>query len=108
MAAATANLDRKCWTIQYSYADRYNADTFDTTAVYTTAEGVREAILETIDELEESINLGEKERPRFLANREYFTVDMLNNINPNNWFSNSSTIYEYPHLIVAVVARVLF
>lgn len=108
MAAAHDNPDRKCWTIQHSYADRYNADTFDTTAVYSTAEAVREAILETIDELEESINLGEKERPRSLANREYFTVDMLNNMDLNNWFSNSVIIFEYPHLIVAVVVRALF
>lgn len=107
MAAANENPVRKCWTIQHSYANRYNADTFDTTAVYTTAEGVREAILETIDELEESINLGERERPRYMASREYFTVDVLNNMVPNNWMLDGSIIYEYPELVVAVIARAL-
>ena len=102
-----ANPDRKCWTIQHIYAENQNGPSFDTTAVYTTADAVREAILATIDELEESINLGEWERPRYITNREYYTIDMLNNMAPNNWLNDGSIIYEYPHLAVAVVVRVL-
>lgn len=102
-------IERKCWTIQHVYADKCeDNDTFDTTAVYTNAESVFEAIHATIDELVETINLGEKEQPIFLANKSHFTIDMLNNMLPNNWHGQSSTIYEYPNLIVAVVVRVLF
>jgi hypothetical protein len=101
-------VERKCWTIQHVYADkRQDGDTFDTTAVYFTAEYVLEAIHATIDELEETINLGEHVQPTFLASKEYFTIDMLNNMEPNNWRSDCSIIYEYPNLIVAVVVRVL-
>jgi hypothetical protein len=71
------------------------------------ADAVREAILATIDELEESINLDGRERPRYINKREHYTIDMLNNMLPTNWLNDGAVIYEYPHLIVAVVVRVL-
>lgn len=101
-------IERKCWTIQHVYANKWeDGDTFDKTAVYLTAESVLEAIYGTFDELEESINLGEREIPMYINNRENYTINMLNNMDSNNWLSAASIIYEYPNLIVAVVVRVL-
>lgn len=104
---AAVNQERKCWTIQHVYSENHDGQTFDTTAVYTTAEATREAIIETIAELEETINLGESESPRYMAKREYYTIDILNNMEPNNWLIDRSIIFEYPHLVVAVIVRVL-
>jgi hypothetical protein len=101
-------IERKCWTIQHVFADKHqDPDTFDTTAVYITAESVLNSIYETIDEVEENINVDGQEPPIYLAKKSQFTLDILNNVLPNNWHSDSMIIYEYPHLIVAVVVRVL-
>lgn len=101
-------IERKCWTIQHIYADNYDGPSFDTTAVYTTAEAAQEAILATINELDEVINLGERERPKYMTKPEHYTIDMLNNMAPNNWLRDGSIIYEYQGLVVAVIVRVLF
>jgi hypothetical protein len=103
-----ANPELKCWTIQHVYANRYDdTDTFDTTAVYITAESALNAIYETIDEVEENINIDGRAPPTYLAEKSRFTTDILNNMLPNGWGSESLTIYEYPNLIVSVVVRVL-
>jgi uncharacterized Fe-S radical SAM superfamily protein PflX len=104
-----ANPERKCWTIQHVYANKYDdPETFDTTAVYITAESILNAIYETIDEVEENINIDGRAPPAYLATKQSFTVDILNNMLPHSWNSASMTIYEYPHLIVSVVSRVLY
>ena len=103
-----ANPERKCWTIQHVYANKYDdPETFDTTAVYITAEAALTAIYETIDEVEENINTDGRAPPNYLAKKSQFTVDILNNMLPHSWGSSYMTIYEYPHIMVSVVARIL-
>lgn len=103
-----ANPEQKCWTIQHVYANKYqDSDTFDKTAVYITAESAHNAICETIDEIEENINMDFQAPPTYLANKSQFTLDTLNNMIPNSFASEYMLIYENPGLIIAVVVRVL-